>query len=302
MKRVPVALRIGLALAAASAPAVAHAQACCAGASLLSPARLTPYEETLVGFELRSLTQFGSADARGHFTPTPANSGSEDVVLTLHHTLRVGENGQLTWSLPLDVGARWIPGLNEGAISLGDVAVSFRHDFLLAGESASRPGIAVLASILAPTGTAPENAHSVLGADAVGSGSWQASLGAGIEQRWGQLTAQLMVLLQERLPRTALGLTQVFGPGLSLGGALAWSFESELSLALTANSTASLPSWIDGKWSPDTARSRTTAGLALATPLGERWRLQASLSVVLPFALNELATFNASVLLMRTWS
>jgi hypothetical protein len=43
-------------------------------------------------------------------------------------------------------------------------------------------------------------------------------------------------------------------------------------------------------------------GLALATPLAERWRLQASLVGGLPFGRNEVASFTGSVLLMRTWS
>jgi hypothetical protein len=295
-------MRRALVVLAAMLSGVAYAQACCAGASLLSPARLTPYEVTLVGLELKTSAATGSTDARGHFAATPAKTGSGDVVLTLHHTLRLGENSQLTWSLPLDLGARWVPGLSESAVSLGDAVVSFRHDFVLAGESASRPGFGLLASVLAPTGVAPEFAHTVLGADAVGSGSWQVSIGASVEQRWGGLTAQVMLLAQERLPRSALGVSQVFGPGVSLGGALAWTFESELSVALTANASASLPSWIDGGWRPDTARSRTTVGLALATPLAERWRLQASLVGGLPFGRNEVASFTGSVLLMRTWS
>ncbi|MFO0595340.1 MAG: hypothetical protein U0228_08550 [Myxococcaceae bacterium] len=285
----------------------ASAQACCAGASLLSPARLTPHEDALVGVDVKGSLQAGSLDARGVFAGNASGSGALDGVLTLHHTMRLGESGQLTWSLPLDVGARWVPGLSEGAVSLGDLVVSARHDFLLAGESASRPGSALLFSVTAPTGVPPEQSHLPLGADAVGTGAWQLSVGGAVEQRFGSLTLQGMALAHGKLPRTVGAVTQVFGPGLSLGAAVAWTFESELALALSLASSGTLPSWLTDeggalRWRPDTARWRNSLSFALATPIDDRWRLQAAVSGTLPFGFNELGAVTLSVLLMRTWS
>lgn len=283
------------------APA-AWAQACCTGTNVLTPARLALHEEALVGVELKPSVPYGAADGLGRFATNARGAGGFDFTQTLLSTVRLGESAQLTWALPFTQSARWVPGLSEGGVGLGDVSVSARYDFLLAGESASKPGFALLGSLSTPTGLAPEQSLQVLGTDAQGKGAWQVSLGASVEQRFGPFLVMGLLYAQQELPRRVGTVSQVMGPGFSFAGSLAYAFESELAIAVTASTTAALPSWLDGVWRSDTARWKSSAGVAFSYPVVDGWRLTGSLNSSLPFGVNELTSVTVTLVVMRTWS
>jgi hypothetical protein len=54
----------------------ASAQACCAGASAITPGRLAVHEDALVGLQLRGAQLLGSFDPSGRYRPS-ANGSSE---------------------------------------------------------------------------------------------------------------------------------------------------------------------------------------------------------------------------------
>ena len=56
---------LALAIAWISCPRAAQAQACCAGASVITPARLELHEKALVGVQLRAAAVIGSYDTGG---------------------------------------------------------------------------------------------------------------------------------------------------------------------------------------------------------------------------------------------
>jgi hypothetical protein len=291
-----------LALAAGLLCAGARGQACCAGASLLSPGRLTPHEDGLVGLEVRAGLQSGSLDVDGRFHANAAGSGEVQLAQSLVGSLRVLRDGQLSLEVPLVESGRWVPGLTEWGAGLGDVLVSFRYDFVLAGESLRLPGLALLAGVTFPTGRSPEQARQPLGSDSTGTGLWQAAVGLGLEQTVGHVFLQGSALVQQGLPRTALGVTELLGPSFSLGLAAGWAFDWEGAVALTATSVAALPAWVNGVVAPGTARWRSAVGLSGAFPLSDAWRLQVSLATHLPVGLSEPLSTTLTLLLMRTFS
>jgi hypothetical protein len=288
-------------LVLAAAPPV-HAQACCAGVSLVGPVRLTPHEDALVSLGLSGSPQLGSLDGHARFVGTPARTGALDVVQTLSGVLRVLKEGQLGLSVPLQQGVRWAPGVTEAGVGLGDLSVSFRYDFLLAGESARLPGLAVLAGVTLPTGRAPEAGRNPLGSDATGAGLWQGGVGVGLEQAWGHLFVQGAGLVQQSLPRTALGVHETLGPGLSFSFAAGWAFDAGAALALSASALVGLPAWLEGVRVVGTERVLTSLSLGGAVPLAAAWRLQGSVTGQLPLGLNEPVSLTVSVLLLRSWS
>jgi len=260
------------------------------------------HEDALVGLEARGGAQLGSLDGRGTFRGNGAGDGAVDLTQTLVGTLRVAREGQLTLSAPVVESGRFVPGLTQWGGGLGDVSLAFRYDFRLAGESLRSPGVAVLASVLFPTGRSPEQAQLALGSDATGSGAWQGSLGAAVEQTFGRVFVQGSALVQQRLPRRVGSVTELLGTGFLVGGAAGWVFESGGALGLSASTAVALPAWLDGVLTKDTARWRTSLGVAAAFPLSDAWRLQGSWVTQLPVGLNELTSTTVSVLLMRTWS
>jgi hypothetical protein len=280
----------------------AYAQACCAGTAALSPARLTPHEDAAIALEFRSGLQQGSLDSASVFHPNAPNSGELDLTQSLVGTLRVLRNAQLSLLVPVSESARWVPGLSDFGGGVGDISLAARYDFLLAGESARIPGLALLVGALFPTGRAPERALSPLGADATGQGVWQGSLGLGVEQSVGHVFLQSAALVQQRLPRTVGAVMQSFGATFSLSLAAGWAFDSGAAVAVTGNSLLSLPSRINGVLASDTLQSRTTLGLSGALPLTDTWRLQGSLATQLPFGRNELLSTTLTLMLLRTWT
>ncbi len=297
----PELARLAVALLLAVAGQV-RAQACCAGVSLVGPARLTPHEDALVALGVQASPQVGSLDATGRFVAVPARTGSVDVVETLSGLVRVLGEGQVGLSVPLQQGVRWARGNEEAGLGLGDVTASFRYDFLLAGESAHLPGLALLAGVTMPTGRPPELAHQPLGSDATGAGLWQGALGLGVEQTSGHWFLQGSGLVQQSLPRLVLGVHETLGPTFTLAASAGWAFDDGAAVALSASALAALPAWLEGVRVAGSERVRTSVGLSGAVPLTAVWRLQGSLGAQVPVGLNEPVSLAVSLVLLRTWS
>src|ERR1700690_4259095 len=93
-RSVLVALAVGLLLA----PATARAQACCAAAGLVIPARLRLHEDYGVGLQVRGRILFGSFDPEGSYHATAA--GDFDGEQDLFAAVRVLEHGQVAVLAP----------------------------------------------------------------------------------------------------------------------------------------------------------------------------------------------------------
>src|SRR5690349_3370040 len=172
LERIVAARLVAAAVAAIACtwPIAANAQPCCAGASVLTPARITPLEEALVGLQTRAARVTGSFDASASYLGVPAGTNEMDFEQDLVGTVRIFGRGQLTLSIPFVETTRSASGISEVGGGLGDIALSGRYDPILAGDSPVIPGIAIVGGIVFPTGRAPESASMRLGSDSTGAG------------------------------------------------------------------------------------------------------------------------------------
>src|SRR5262249_56874513 len=81
-------------------PSSSFAQPCCAGASVLTPARLTPLDDALLGLQLRGARIVGSFDSSGGYVSAPDGSTELDLEQDLIGTVRVLGRGQLSLMVP----------------------------------------------------------------------------------------------------------------------------------------------------------------------------------------------------------
>ena len=271
---------------------------------MLTPARLTPLDDALIGLQARGTRMFGSFDPSGGYASAPAGATEVDLEQDLIGTLRVLGRGQLSVSVPILQTIRSAGGLSEIGGGLGDIALSGRYDLLIAGEHRWLPGIALLAGVVFPTGRPLESASLPLGSDSTGTGAFQGTIGFSVEQVWGHLFANLTALGLQSAPRHVGSISETLGFQVTASAAGGYVFDSGGALALTVVEMRSADAIQNGARVPDSGRARTLAGIAAAFPLGSRWRLQGSLITDLPFSglgINEPAGIGLSVLVMRTW-
>jgi hypothetical protein len=260
----------------------AHAQACCAGANAVTPARLGPHENWLVGTQWHAGVLFGSFDANSHYNGESSREGDfeEDVF----GAVRVVPRGQLALLVPFVETLRTAPGIVDFGGGVGDVNVSGRYDFVLAGESKTVPGIAALAGLTFPTGTPVDQARDVLAAQETGVGAYQYNFALSVEQTFGPWLAGGSFIVAARSPRTADGVHEQLAPqllGLAYGS---YVFDSGASLALVGSYQAEGDATIDGVTSQGSARRFATVSAAGLLPLNDWLRGVLTLSSTLPFA------------------
>jgi hypothetical protein len=285
------------------APAAARAQACCAGSSVLTPARLGIHEDAAVGAVLRGTGMLGSYDASGRFRPSPNGTAELGGELDAVGTVRLFSSLQLTLLVPVVATWRQVTGLAEFGGSLGDLNLSGRYDFTNAGRSTVVPGLAALAGVTFPTGRAPEDVSRPLATDATGIGAFQVTGGLAVEQSFGPVVVNLTGLVAWRTPRTVRGVSETLGvqfQGLLGAG---YVFDSEASLGLSLNLVGELGAVIDGQQAPGSERLLPTVGLSGSVPLADAWRLQGGLTYNPPWpGRNQPAGLGFSLSLVRTWS
>jgi hypothetical protein len=261
-------------------PTRAFAQACCAGAGVLTPGRLAIYQDALVGTQVRAGTQLGTYDDGGHYASVPHGDGEYDLEQDLFGALRVLHRGQVAVLLPIVETQRHEQGVHEFGGGIGDVNLSGRYDFVHAGESHVIPGIAGLVGLTIPTGRPPDEitpSHP-LGTDATGTGAWQGNVGVAIEQVWGHWLVNATQLLAWRAPRTvdtgSATVHEALAPQFVTLLGVAYAFDNEASVALFGSYTLEGTATLDG--APATASARRVALLSVAGayPLSDRFRIQ----------------------------
>jgi len=271
---------------------------------VLTPARLTPLDDALIGVQLRGARILGSFDAAGRYLSAPSGATEMDFEQDVIGTVRLLERGQLSLTVPILETARSAGGASELGGGVGDVALSGRYDAVIAGEHRWLPGIALLAGIVLPTGRPLESASLPLGSDSTGTGAFQGTFGLAVEQIWGHLFANLTVLALKSASRHVGNVSATLGFQGTASLAGGYVFDNGGALALTVVAMRTADASQDGKTVPDSARGKTLLGVAGAFPLATRWRIQGSILGDLPLqglGKNEPTSIGLSVLLMRTW-
>jgi len=286
-------------------PAHVLAQACCAGSSTLTPARLGIHEDAAIGVMARGTGVLGSYDAAGKYLVSPSGVAELDGEVDVVGTLRVLADAQVTLLVPVVATWRQVTGLSELGGGLGDLNLSGRYDFWHAGQSRVLPGIAVMLGVTFPTGRAPEDATKLLATDATGVGAFQLTGGLALEQSFGHFIVNLTALASWRTPRTVRGVDERLGAQFQGLLGVGYVFDNEASVALSLGQVASLDAVVQGQRVFGSGHGLPSIGVSGSVPLGEAWRLQGGLSYNPPVAVlgwNQTAGLGFTLSVLRTWT
>jgi hypothetical protein len=264
---------------------VAFSQACCAGASTLTPARLTALEDAAVGLQLQFADDVGYFYSNRHYEPNPRGAGEQDFAENVFGTVRFLKRGQVSLLVPFVQTRRTSIGPTGDSVTefgggLGDINLGARWDFLLAKETKYWPGIAVLAGFTFPTGTAADQAAT--STDATGIGAFQATGGLALEQAYGHILVNLTGLISQRFERHVGAITETLGPQFSGLAAVGWAFHYNQGIAAILSYTGEGDAVFNAQSQPGSGRAATNVGLSGGTPLWDDWRFQGSLTYALP--------------------
>jgi hypothetical protein len=292
------------ALAVTTTSGRAWAQACCAGGSAVTPARLELHEDFLVGTQLHAADVIGSYDVGGSYLGPQAGTSELDFEEDLFAAARILRRGQVALLVPLIETRRAVPPLQGGAHfggGIGDVNLSGRYDFVGAGESLYIPGIALLAGVTAPTGTSPEQATQPLEVDATGIGAWQINGALALEQTYGPWLVNATGILAVRTPRYG----EMLAPQVTLLAATAYTMPSDAAIALSVSYAFEGDATAGGAPVPDSAKRLTTVTLSGLYPVTDAWRLLGGLFLEPPlsqFGSNQPASSGLTFTVIRSWS
>jgi hypothetical protein len=205
----PIAVAIAALIACVAAPTIAWSQACCTATGAGEFAVVGRCHSAVIATELSLQRGLGTFTDRGEYRGLN-HAEVDDVVLSLGGGFRpFGPNWQVYGSVPTRLQYRAFDGLDsELHAGLGDAAAGVRWTALhdgMQGIQLDEPGTLVpfvdlYATVKAPTGRAPEDTSSLIGADITGDGAWQ--LGAGVK------------LSKFLTPRHVLGVTASYGHSL----------------------------------------------------------------------------------------
>jgi hypothetical protein len=278
----------------------AWAQACCVGASGLTPGWLTNHERALIGAQLRLSETWSTYPAVGNFySRTPERDARVETALCA--TYRVLSRGQISAFMPLETIRRRSLGGTDTKTSFGDLTVVGRYDFILAGESWI-PGIALLAGTQVPTGRSGDEGTSNLAADVNGIGTWEINGGVAVQQTFGHLVLYGTVLAGYRLPNEVLGERQHLGWRALYLAAAGWVFDNDVALMGTLTHSSDGDATLAGRDAPDTGFRSTQAAMLVVVPLTDHWRLRTTVFTdVPPLGENRPALGGTSISLARTW-
>ena len=84
---------------------------------------------------MKAATIAGSFDDAHSFTPSPSGASELDFEQDLYGAVRVWRRAQLTLLVPIQQTRRHLTGVTEVGGGIGDVNVSARYDFRLAGTA-----------------------------------------------------------------------------------------------------------------------------------------------------------------------
>ncbi len=279
-------------------------QACCASAGLVAPTHLRSYEHLAVGTQLKARSVFGSFDQTGAYRGSTAGTSDWMFEQDLFGVARLFDRAQVALMLPFVVTRRTVPGLGETGGGLGDMAAHLRYDFISAGEHRIIPGIALLAGLVAPTGTPPENAGDPLAAGATGQGSFETSLGLAVEQALGDNFAAANAMVGLRSSRQVGGIRESFAPRWTLLVTAGRVLGDGTSIGAFASAVRHGENRDDGGPIPGSDLLLLTTGLAAARSVWSDWRFQGTISANLPVrgaGRNQSAGVGASLSLIRLW-
>jgi hypothetical protein len=279
---------------------VAFAQACCVGASGLTPGWLTNHERFLVGAQARISETHGTyPSSGGFFTRTPERDTRLET--SLFGSFRWAARGQASVNVPLVATRRRSGALVETGTAPGDITLIGRYDFVRAGES-RMPGVALLGGVQAPTGKPSDEGTGDLAPDVTGIGAWEVNGGASVEQVFGHLVLHATALFGYRWPRDVAGVEQHLGLRALYLVAGGWVFDDDVSLLVTLSHLSEGDAVVAGDAAEGTGSRTTQAALLVIVPISDTLRLRTSVFTdVPPLGTNRPAFGGTSISIAKSW-
>jgi len=288
-------------------PSRALAQACCAGGSVITPARLALHEDALVGLQQKAGSVLGTYDLGSNYRPQPPGVTELDFEQDLFAALRVLPRGQVALLVPLLETRRSSPlldshgGGSQFGGGVGDVNVSGRYDFTVAGQSRYVPGIALLVGLTMPTGRTPESSTPPLLSNATGIGAFQLNAALALEQTFGPWLLDASGIVAKRTDHEG----ETPGTQVTLLAAGAYVFDNDAALALAASYALEGDATSSGSDVPYSARRVTTLTLSGLWPVSDAWKLLGGFYLnppVTSLGNNQPAAAGITYTLIRSWS
>ncbi len=275
-------------------------------------------DDALVGIQAKAGVVTSSFDVDGRTIASPPGAGELDLEQDVFGALRVLEKGQVsllvpvveTWRQSLGRTAGGARGdIDEAGGGLGDINANVRYDFLLAGTSRVIPGFAALGGVTFPTGT-PADASGLgpLATGATGIGAYQINLGLAVEQTFGPWLVNVTGLVAQRTSRSFGSgqnqLSETLGPQWTALAAIAYTFENDAALALSASEVIEGDATINGADEPRSGHRLFAVAVSGLLPVATHYHLQGSLSDNPPIPVlsaNQPADLTLAVAVVRTW-
>jgi hypothetical protein len=244
------------------------------------------HEWLVTGAQASVRPNLGSWDAHGQYVARPPGATEADASLDLYAGVRTPwKRLQVAAFVPLVLAARSVPGTSAVGGGLGDMNFSARLDVWDAERKPWIPGVAVLAGITVPTGTAPESASRPLAVDATGTGSVRGIAGFAFEKPFGAWLFDVIALTTLSGPRSVGMISTTRAPGLALTGAATYVFEGGDALGASITYQVEWDALVDGMSVKDSSRRVLRLGAYGLHPFGRgAWRLLGSLTLEPPIS------------------
>jgi len=305
--REAAALVAALVIAAMARPRPASAQACCAGGTVVTPARLALHEDWAVGVQMKARSNPGSYGVDGHYQ---ASGGVEQVFeQDFAASARITDSAQAGIMVPMFQTHRNLSGIDDWGSGVGDLSLTARYDFLLPGQALYWPGVGLLVSTTLPTGTPPDKAKHALAADATGEGTYDLTAGVNVDKSNGHLYAGISGWATHRFARTvavpgSMPINESFALRWTILAVASYVFENEAALGVQVSTMNEGIATINGVPDSTTRLRTTTVGVAGVLPVRDNWRVQGSLFsdvMLASFGRNEPAGYGLTVAIVRVW-
>ncbi|MCA9548244.1 MAG: hypothetical protein KC613_27765 [Myxococcales bacterium] len=167
-------------------PGAAWAQACCTGTGAGEFGVVGRCRQAVLGASLSYTHALASFDKAGERQPLE-DAIADDVVWTVGGGARITPAWQIHGSVPLRLQYRGFTGLDaDTQVGLGDVTLGTRYlavtDPMTGISQSLLPFVDLLALVRLPTGRAPEATEVPTGADVMGAGGYELTLGVRVSK------------------------------------------------------------------------------------------------------------------------
>ncbi len=281
----------------------AWAQACCTGGLAVSPARLAPTEDVLVGLQTRAMGNLGQWNARGDWQPLPSGSRELSNQTDLVAAARLKDwqfSARLPWIETLRQTVRAGQAIGGG---FGDVDAGIRYDFRLVRQGWQGLGVAAIVGLTVPTGRPVERAQAAQAVDATGTGAWQPRAGMAVEGLLGPWLTQVSLGITQPSTRQIADMAVRTGWQGAVGLAVARVWSRGISSAFSLGYLRAADTKVSGVAIADSGHDAYNVGVSLSTWLGD-WRVGMLASGTPPLSgvgHNQPVTAGMTLTALRVW-